>query len=106
MHNHLHMQKKISARWVPRMLTPLDKQRRLESCKDFLKLCEPDLDEICNRIVTVDETWIRQYDPESKQESMQWIKKRRKATKEIQSGKVGIQTYGYHFLGQRGNFIN
>lgn len=74
LHKHLHM-KKISARWVPRMLTPLDKQRRLESCKEFLDLCQPDLDEICNRIVTSDETWIRQYDPESKQESMQWIKK-------------------------------
>ncbi|GBP77122.1 hypothetical protein EVAR_99367_1 [Eumeta japonica] len=32
-------------------------------------------DEICDRIVTVDETWVRQYDPESKQESMQWTKK-------------------------------
>ncbi|XP_045445715.1 histone-lysine N-methyltransferase SETMAR-like [Melitaea cinxia] len=33
------------------------------------------LEEICTRIVTVDETWIRQYDPESKQEPMQWIEK-------------------------------
>lgn len=74
LHQKLHM-KKISARWVPRMLTPFDKQRRLASCKDFLELCQSDLDKICNRIVTVDETWIRQYDPESKQESMQWIKK-------------------------------
>ncbi|GBP49532.1 Histone-lysine N-methyltransferase SETMAR [Eumeta japonica] len=33
------------------------------------------VDEIRDRIVTVDETWVRQYDPESKQESMQWTKK-------------------------------
>lgn len=74
LHEHLNM-KKICARWVPKMLTPFDKQRRLECCKDFLELAGDNLDEICNRIVTVDETWVRQYDPESKQESMQWIEK-------------------------------
>lgn len=72
LHAHLHM-KKVSARWVPKMLTPLDKQRRVECSREFLELCKTNLDEVCSRIVTADETWIRQYDPESKQESMQWI---------------------------------
>ncbi|GBP26468.1 Histone-lysine N-methyltransferase SETMAR [Eumeta japonica] len=67
--------RKISARWVPKMLTPFDKQRRLQTSKDFLELVGDNIDEICDRIVTVDETWVRQYDPESKQESMQWTKK-------------------------------
>ncbi|XP_045459255.1 histone-lysine N-methyltransferase SETMAR-like [Melitaea cinxia] len=57
------------------MLTPLDKQQRVETSEEFLDLCKDNLEEICTRIVTVDETWIRQYDPESKQESMQWIEK-------------------------------
>ncbi|GBP67680.1 hypothetical protein EVAR_90530_1 [Eumeta japonica] len=57
------------------MLTPFDKQRRLQTSKDFLELVGDNIDEICDRIVTVDETWVRQYDPESKQESMQWTKK-------------------------------
>ncbi|GBP66784.1 Histone-lysine N-methyltransferase SETMAR [Eumeta japonica] len=57
------------------MLTPFDKQRRLQTSKDFLELVRDNIDEICDRIVTVDETWDRQYDPESKQESMQWTKK-------------------------------
>lgn len=74
MHKHLNM-RKISARWVPKMLSPFDKQRRLETSKDFLELVGDNLDDICDRIVTVDESWIRQYDPESKQESMQWMKK-------------------------------
>ncbi|GBP91083.1 hypothetical protein EVAR_68426_1 [Eumeta japonica] len=56
------------------MLTPFDKQRRLQTSKDF-ELVGDNIDEICDRIVTVDETWVRQYDPESKQESMQWTKK-------------------------------
>ncbi|XP_045451229.1 protein GVQW3-like [Melitaea cinxia] len=37
MHNHLHMNK-VSARWVPKMLTPLDKQRRVETSEEFLDL--------------------------------------------------------------------
>ncbi|GBP36865.1 hypothetical protein EVAR_96112_1 [Eumeta japonica] len=57
------------------MLTPFDKQRRLQTSKDFLELVGDNIDEICDRIVTLDETWVRQYDPESKQESMQWTKK-------------------------------
>ncbi|GBP22242.1 Histone-lysine N-methyltransferase SETMAR [Eumeta japonica] len=57
------------------MLTPFDKQRRLPTSKDFLELVGDNIDEICDRIVTVDETWVRQYDLESKQESMQWTKK-------------------------------
>ncbi|GBP07735.1 Histone-lysine N-methyltransferase SETMAR [Eumeta japonica] len=73
-HEHMNM-RKICARWVPKMLTPFDKQRRLQTSKDFLELVGDNIDEICDRIVTVDETWVRQYDPESKQESMQWTKK-------------------------------
>ncbi|GBP48509.1 Probable malonyl-CoA-acyl carrier protein transacylase, mitochondrial [Eumeta japonica] len=76
-HEHMNM-RKISARWVPKMLTPFDKQRRLQTSKDFFKLVGDNIEEICDRIVTVDETWVRQYDPESKQESMQWTKKDRR----------------------------
>ncbi|GBP43562.1 Mariner Mos1 transposase [Eumeta japonica] len=35
-HEHMNM-RKISARWVPKMLTPFDKQRRLQTSKDFLE---------------------------------------------------------------------
>lgn len=74
LHQHLHMTK-VSARWVPKMLTAFDRERRVQTSQAFLELCEEGLDEVCSRIVTVDETWIRQYDPESKSESMQWIEK-------------------------------
>ncbi|GBP06279.1 hypothetical protein EVAR_3612_1 [Eumeta japonica] len=101
MHEHMNM-RKISARWIPKMLTPFDKQRRLQTSKDFLELVGDNIDEICDRIVTVDETWVRQYDLESKQESMQWTKKRRKAAEEIQGSKVGIEAYGDNFWDSEG----
>ncbi|XP_075984950.1 protein GVQW3-like [Anticarsia gemmatalis] len=87
LHNRLHMNK-VSARWVPKMLTPLDEQRRVETSQEFLDLCKDKLEEICSRIVTVDETWIRQYDPESKQESMQWIEKGEKPPKKFKHDRL------------------
>lgn len=54
------------------MLTPFDKQRRVECCEAFLDLIKDREEETISRIVTCDETWIRQWDPESKQESLQW----------------------------------
>ena len=74
LHDHLGMSK-VSARWVPRMLIPLQKQYRVECCKKLLALFGDNESEIINRIVTGDETWVHFYDPESKQESMQWHQK-------------------------------
>ncbi|GBP17715.1 Histone-lysine N-methyltransferase SETMAR [Eumeta japonica] len=98
-HEHMNM-RKISARWVPKVLTPFDKQRRLQTSKDFLELVGDNTDEICDRIVTVDETWVRQYDPESKQESMQWTKKVErppKKFKEQDRKKNGPMERGVHY---------
>lgn len=64
---------KVSARWVPKMLSAFDKQRRVQTSSEFLEMCKGNEEKIINRVVTGDETWIRYYDPESKRESMQWI---------------------------------
>ncbi|GBP24177.1 Histone-lysine N-methyltransferase SETMAR [Eumeta japonica] len=73
------------------MLTPFDKLRRLQTSKDFLELVGDNIDEICDRIVTVDETWVRQYDPESKQESMQWKKKGERPPKKFKAREAVVQ---------------
>lgn len=70
-HVHLNMSK-VSARWVPRMLTAFDKDRRVKCCEEFLEMSRGNEEEIVSKMVTCDETWIRQWDPESKQESLQW----------------------------------
>lgn len=74
LHDCLNLSK-VSARWVPRMLTAPQKQVRVECCREFLELCGENPSSIFERIVTGDETWVHYYDPESKQESMQWHKK-------------------------------
>ncbi|XP_049873440.1 protein GVQW3-like [Pectinophora gossypiella] len=55
LHNHLHM-KKVCARWVPKMFTPLDKQRLVTTSQEFLDICGDNPDDVFSRLVTVDET--------------------------------------------------
>ncbi|KAL0831014.1 hypothetical protein ABMA28_001900 [Loxostege sticticalis] len=64
--------KKVSARWVPRMLTEENKKRRLEISKRNLEMLTSDPDEFCHRVVTMDETWVHHFDPETKRQSMSW----------------------------------
>jgi histone-lysine N-methyltransferase SETMAR len=72
LHEHLHM-KRICARWVPRLLTDFDKERRVATSKHFLQRVRREGDAFLNKIITCDETWIPLYDPETKQESSQWV---------------------------------
>jgi len=48
------------------------KDCRCELSTENLKLMQLDWNLFLKRIVTGDETWIHHYDPESKQQSMQW----------------------------------
>ncbi|KAJ2953508.1 hypothetical protein O0L34_g1107 [Tuta absoluta] len=51
------------------------KQRRVECSRSILALRSEDKDGVLGRIVTGDETWVHHYEPEYKQDSMQWHKK-------------------------------
>ncbi|GBP70845.1 Histone-lysine N-methyltransferase SETMAR [Eumeta japonica] len=89
-HEHMNM-RKISARWVPKMLTPFDKQRRLQTSKDFWELVGDNIDEICDRIVTVDETWVRQYDPNLNRSPCNGLKKGERPPKKFKAREPVVQ---------------
>jgi hypothetical protein len=63
---------KVCSRWVPLMLTPENKQKRVESCEEHLKRCHEEGDQFLLNIVTGDESWIHHFDPEEKRQSMQY----------------------------------
>jgi histone-lysine N-methyltransferase SETMAR len=90
-HEHLGM-RKVSARWVPRLLTPDMKHRRVECCQELLTRFENNFEDFKQRIVTGDETWLHCWDPDTKQESMQWkhvgSPPPRKARTQASAGKV------------------
>ncbi|UYV82452.1 hypothetical protein LAZ67_21002222 [Cordylochernes scorpioides] len=71
MREHLGL-RKLSARWVPKLLTPEQKVIRRKLYSDNLALFEANPEEFVNIFVTMDETWAHHFTPESKQQSMQW----------------------------------
>ena len=64
--------RRVSARWVPRLLSDQDKRRRVSESMRFLKRFAREGDSFLSKIVTADETWLYYYDPETKQQSSQW----------------------------------
>ena len=68
---HLHM-KKVCCRWLPKKLTQAMKDTHVEMCDALLSKYNANPTDFDNRIVTCDETWVFQHDPESKRQSMEW----------------------------------
>ena len=57
--------KKVSTRWVPKLLTPIQRANRVDCCEELLQESEADPADFFYHIVTGDETWmyIRLMDP-------------------------------------------
>jgi len=65
--------KKVSARWVPRMLMDEQKQKPVDVCTDLLCRLQAQPQIFHDRIVTRDETWVHHFDSETKwQNIMVW----------------------------------
>ncbi|GBO03094.1 hypothetical protein AVEN_121870-1 [Araneus ventricosus] len=61
--------RKICARFIPYKLS--DEQKRMESSGDFIDACDRN-PQFLETIVTGDESWCFQFDPETKRQSMEW----------------------------------
>ena len=64
--------RKLSARWVPRLLTVDQKHNRRTLSSTNLNLFEEDPANFLKRFVTMDETWVHHFTPEATQQSKQW----------------------------------
>jgi len=64
--------KKLRARWVPRLLTADQKCPRMKISEQCLEHFNKKKTDFMHRFITMDETWIHHYTPESKQQSKQW----------------------------------
>ena len=67
----LRMQK-ICAKMVPKLLSDDQKAQRMQVCEDTLQNIEND-PELLTKVITGDETWVFEYDPETKRQSKQWL---------------------------------
>jgi hypothetical protein len=62
---------KVCSRWVPREMKDRETMNRMGlSLQHFLRYA--DGEDVLNRIVTGDESWVHCYQPKSKRASMQW----------------------------------
>ena len=55
---------KVSARWVPRMLTNDQKGTQLDISRNLLSRYDDDPGDFIERVVTKDETWVHNLNPE------------------------------------------
>lgn len=74
LHEDLGMSK-LNARWVPKLLTDSQKKVRADVCKELLNQYNANPGQFLSQVVTGDESWFHYYEPESKRQSQQWIKR-------------------------------
>lgn len=101
LNDHLGM-RKLSARWVPRLLTIDHKRNRVTISQECLALFNRNMNEFLRRFVTVDETWIHHNTPETKQQSKQWISRGESAPKKAKVGLSANKVMATVFWDARG----
>ncbi len=71
LHKDLKLRKKC-AKFIPKILTPVHLQARIQTSRDFLQWirAEPHL---LDKVITEHESYMHSYIPESKQQSRQWL---------------------------------
>ncbi|KAL7723210.1 hypothetical protein ACLKA6_001298, partial [Drosophila palustris] len=71
LHDHLHM-KKLNVKWVPHFLDIEQREKRVADSKSCLDMFNRNPSEFLRRYITMDETWIHHYIPESNRSSAEW----------------------------------
>jgi hypothetical protein len=63
--------RKVASRWVPYTLTRYHKELRANYSTEHLNRYDSD-PEFINRIIAIDETWIKSYDPTDSSSDKKW----------------------------------
>ena len=64
--------RKLSAGWVPKCPNADQNHQWCQSSEQLFGFLWRDPNDFLWRVVTTDETWLHHYDPETKQQSMEW----------------------------------
>ena len=70
-HKDLDM-RKLSAKWAPKCPNADQKRQQCQSSEQRLEFFRRVRNDFLSLLVTMDETWFYLYDPETKQQSMEW----------------------------------
>ncbi len=72
LHQDLNLNKK-SARWVPHLLTPGQKVRRVAQCRAALQQLRSRVHPV-DRVIAQDESWMFTWDPGKKESTKEWLR--------------------------------
>jgi len=95
--------KKVCSKMVPRLLTPEQVEIRMNTCADILQNIENDPNFIEN-VITCDESWFFQYDPEINCQSRHWKSPRSPSQKKAQQSKSKFKAVMIDFSTSKGLF--
>ena len=97
---HLHM-RKICAKSVPKNLSVEQKANRLEIFEDLLGRLEIEPN-FLHKVITGDESWLFDYDPETKRQSEEWQTKSSPRPKKARMSRSRVETIIIVFFDSRG----
>lgn len=93
--------RRVSAKFIPKLLTDQQKQHRLEVSQDLINRAETDPD-LLNRVITGDESWVYGYDPETKAQSSQWKSPGSPRPKKARQSRSNVKTMLVIFIDSTG----
>lgn len=93
--------KKLCARFVPHSLTTEQKEHRIASSEDLIATADQDPNFLKN-IVTGDESWCLEYDPETKRQSAEWTSPGKGRPMKVRASKSKTKTMLIVFFDSRG----
>jgi hypothetical protein len=66
---------KKTARWAPRLLSPDQKEERVNACAELVAAVQRHSIAMMDQIVTMNENMVCYHTPETKRQSKQWVKR-------------------------------
>ncbi len=91
---------KLCAKLFPKNLTEEQKKCRVDVCRDWLEAVESE--NILKRVITCDESWLFEYDPETKRQSMQWVDEGEVRLKKAWMSKLEVKIMFVAFFDKKG----
>ncbi len=92
---------RVCARWIPRLLTPEQKQNRVDVCLEWKRFVEEDRD-WWKSVITADESWVYQYDPAMIIQSTEWVEKNEGRPKKARATKSANKAMVITFFDYKG----
>lgn len=93
--------RRVAAKFVPKVLTAEQKERRLQISDELQVTAENDPN-FLKKIITGDESWVYGYDPETKAQSSEWIEPGTPRPKKARRSRSNIKVMLTVFFDHRG----